>query len=119
MLQEVIQDKNQQEVIFGDMHNENVSHPNYYNKNGRKECIVEMEEKYGAEMTAVFCLMNAYKYIYRAGEKDGNSEMQDNLKAKWYFDYANKLISSYGTLFWNNDRIEDSELYLDIREMLG
>ena len=39
---------------------------------------------------------------------------QDNLKAKWYFDYANKLISSYGTLFWNNDRIEDSELYLDI-----
>ena len=119
VLQEVIQDKNQQEVIFGDMHNENVSHPNYYNKNGRKECIVEMEEKYGAEMTAVFCLMNAYKYLYRAGDKDGNSAMQDNLKAKWYFDYANKLISSYGTLFWNNDRIEDSELYLDIREMLG
>ena len=38
---------------------------------------------------------------------------------KEYFDYANKLISSYGTLFWNNERIEDSELYLDIREMLG
>ena len=119
VLQEVIQDKNQQEVIFGDMHNENVSHPNYYNKNGRKECIVEMEEKYGAEMTAVFCLMNAYKYLYRAGEKDGNSEMQDNLKAKWYFDYANKLIKEYGGLFVNKMSIQDSDLYLDIREMLG
>ena len=98
---------------------EYINHPSHYLKGGRKECIVEMEEKYGAEMTAVFCLMNAYKYLYRAGEKDGNTAMQDNLKAKWYFDYANKLISSYGTLFWNNDRIEDSELYLDIREMLG
>ena len=98
---------------------EYIDHPSHYTKGGRKECIVEMEEKYGAEMTAIFCLTNAYKYLYRAGEKDGNPEIQDNLKAKWYFDYANKLISSYGTLFWNNDRIEDSELYLDIREMLG
>ena len=98
---------------------EQVNHPSHYQKNGRKECIVEMEEKYGAEMTVVFCLMNAYKYLYRAGEKDGNTAMQDNLKAKWYFDYANKLISSYGTLFWNNERIEESELYLDIMEMKG
>ena len=98
---------------------EYINHPPHYLKGDRKECIVEMEEKYGAEMTAIFCLTNAYKYLYRAGEKDGNPEIQDNLKAKWYFDYANKLISSYGTLFWNNDRIEDSELYLDIREMLG
>ena len=98
---------------------EQVNHPSYYQKNGRKECIVEMEEKYGAEMTAVFCLMNAYKYLYRAGEKDGNSVMQDNLKAKWYFDYANKLIKEYGGLFVNKMSIQDSDLYLDIREMLG
>ena len=97
---------------------EQVNHPSHYQKNGRKECIVEMEEKYGAEMTAVFCLMNAYKYIYRAGEKDVNSEMQDNLKAKWCFDYANKLIKEYGGLFVNTMSIQDSDLYLDIREML-
>ena len=98
---------------------EYINHPSHYLKGGRKECIVEMEEKYGAEMTAVFCLMNAYKYLYRAGEKDGNSEMQDNLKAKWYFDYANKLIKEYGGLFVNNMSIQYSDLYLDIREMLG
>ena len=97
---------------------EYINHPSYYQKNGRKECIMEMEEKYGAEMTAVFCLMNAYKYLYRAGEKDGNSEMQDNLKAKWCFDYANKLINEYGGLFVNTMSIQDSDLYLDIREIL-
>ena len=98
---------------------EYINHPSHYLKGGRKECIVEMEEKYGAEMTAVFCLMNAYKYLYRAGEKDGNSEMQDNLKAKWYFDYANKLIKEYGGLFVNKMPIQESELYEDIKEMLG
>ena len=35
---------------------EMVSHPSHYNKAGRKECIVEMEEKYGAEATAIIIL---------------------------------------------------------------
>ena len=98
---------------------EYINHPPHYLKGDRKECIVEMEEKYGAEMTAIFCLTNAYKYLYRAGEKDGNSAMQDNLKAKWYFDYANKLIKEYGGLFVNKMSIQDNELYEDIKEMLG
>lgn len=68
-----------------------VNHPSHYNKSGRKECIVEMEERYGAEYTAIFCLMNAYKYLYRAGEKFGNPARQDLNKAKWYFAYAKKL----------------------------
>ena len=63
--------------------------------------------------------VNHPSHYHRAGEKDGNSEMQDNLKAKWYFDYANKLIKEYGGLFVNTMSIQDSDLYLDIREMLG
>lgn len=97
---------------------EMVSHPSHYNKAGRKECIVEMEEKYGAEATAIFCLTNAYKYIYRAGDKFGNPARQDTDKAKWYFDYANKLIAKYGILAFNGIRIEGTDLYLDIKEML-
>ena len=96
-----------------------VNHPSHYNKAGRKECIVEMEDKYGAEATAIFCLTNAYKYLYRAGDKFGNSANQDVAKAQWYFDYANKLIAKYGILAFNGIRIEDSDLYLDIKEMLG
>ena len=67
---------------------EMVSHPRHYNLPNRKECIVEMEEKYGTFITAVFCLTNAYKYLYRAGTKDGNSREQDISKAKWYFDWV-------------------------------
>ena len=97
---------------------EQVNHPSHYCKAGRKECIVEMEEKYGAEATAIFCLTNAYKYLYRAGNKFGNSANQDVAKAQWYYDYANKLIAKYGILAINGIRIENSDLYLDIKEML-
>lgn len=51
---------------------EQVNHPSHYQKAGRKECIVGMEEKYGGEYTAMFCLMTAYKYLYRAGDKENN-----------------------------------------------
>lgn len=97
---------------------EMVSHPSHYNKAGRKECIVEMEEKYGPEVTAIFCLTNAYKYLYRAGNKADNPMEQDKSKAKWYYDYANKLIDKYGILAINGMSIEHTDLYLDIREMM-
>lgn len=69
----------------------NVDHPAHYNQEGRKECIVEMREKFGDIATYWFCKLNAYKYAYRAGSKDGNSEEQDNAKIQWYEDYAEKL----------------------------
>ena len=98
--------------------NNQVNHPKHYSKPGRKECIVEMEEKYGAEYTAMFCLTNSYKYLYRAGEKADNSYEQDRNKAKWYFDYTNKLIAKYGTLAFNDMWIDETDLYLDIQGML-
>lgn len=69
----------------------NVDHPSHYNQEGRKECIVEMREKFGDLAVYWFCKLNAYKYGYRAGTKDGNSEEQDKAKIKWYDDYAEKL----------------------------
>ena len=97
---------------------EMVNHPSHYNIPGRKECIVEIEEKYGAEVTAIFCLTNAYKYLYRAGNKDGNTKEQDISKARFYFDYANKLINGYGILDFNGTKIDGSNLYLEINGML-
>ena len=97
---------------------EMVNHPSHYQQAGRKECIVEMEEKYGGEITAIFCLTNSYKYLYREGEKEFNPGERDRKKAQWYFDYANKLIAKYGILFVNRIRVEDSELYADIDKML-
>ena len=45
------------------MLSEQVYHPDHYNLPGRKECIVEMEEKFGVKETFHFELLNAYKYI--------------------------------------------------------
>ena len=52
---------------------EAVNHPQHYQKEGRKECIKEMEELFGVYQTCIFALLSAYKYIYRAGEKEGNT----------------------------------------------
>lgn len=67
-----------------------ISHPSYYN-NGRKECIVEMQENFGTLALISFCVLNAHKYYYRKGKKEGNSVGQDIQKAQWYINYARNL----------------------------
>jgi hypothetical protein len=67
---------------------EMVNHPSHYNISGRKECIVEMLEKFGKEKVITFCELNAYKYHYRHEMKNGQEDLD---KAKWYEDYAEKL----------------------------
>ena len=62
---------------------DNVNHPAHYNREGRKECIVEMQELFGVEAVKNFCLLNAYKYLYRNGLKSGAKT--DLAKSKWYF----------------------------------
>mgnify|MGYP002861101768 CR=1 FL=1 len=74
------------------MENSNINHPSHYNVVGRKECIVEIQEKYGIEILITFCLTNAYKYLYRAGNKENNSYEQDIQKAQWYFDYIKNYM---------------------------
>lgn len=69
-----------------------VNHPSHYNIAGKRECIEAMKEDYGELITTIFCLTNAYKYLYRAGMKEGNSQAQDIAKAKWYYYYQKELI---------------------------
>lgn len=61
--------------------NENVNHPAHYNIPGRKECIVEMLDKFGYEKLTAFCQLNAYKYRYRHELKNGQEDLD---KAEWY-----------------------------------
>lgn len=63
---------------------EMVHHPDHYNRPGQKECIVEMEEKFGPRAVMYFCLLSRYKYLYRCGLKDGIT--QELSKANWYRD---------------------------------
>lgn len=71
---------------------EQVNHPAHYNIAGKRECIEAMKEDYGELITTIFCLTSAYKYLYRAGMKEGNSQAQDIAKAKWYYDYQGELV---------------------------
>lgn len=71
---------------------ENVNHPKHYNLPDRKECIEELRDLYGDEITLTFCLTNAYKYLYRAGQKN-NAFDEDVSKAGWYIDYAERKLN--------------------------
>lgn len=68
-----------------------VNHPSHYN-NGGIECIDAMVSAFGEESVTEFCKLNAFKYIWRAGSKAGNSETQDLRKAIWYLNKAVELI---------------------------
>ena len=70
---------------------EQVEHPKHYKKEGRKECIEEMVEKFGESAVYIWCALNHYKYNYRKGDKEGNSEEQDTKKGEWYINFAKKL----------------------------
>lgn len=59
-----------------------VDHPKYYLREGAIECIDEMELVFGPEATANFCLLNCWKYRYRAGLK--NNGYEDLEKSDWY-----------------------------------
>ena len=48
----------------------NVNHPKHYNQGGI-ECWDAMEAAYGRESVKTFCKLNAFKYIWRANEKNG------------------------------------------------
>ena len=69
------------------MQREKVNHPNHYNQ-GQFECIAVMESIYGIEATMNFCLLCAFKYIWRTNNKDG---IQDIDKAIWYLQKYKEL----------------------------
>lgn len=64
-----------------------VNHPSHYNQ-GKYECIEVMEEVFGKEAVEHFCLLNAFKYVWRSGHKNG---MEDLKKASFYLDYLEKM----------------------------
>lgn len=69
-------------IVFSD----NVDHPNHYA--GKYECIDVMESLYGTEAVKDFCLLNAFKYIWRTQKKNG---LEDIKKATWYLKKYVKL----------------------------
>lgn len=75
------------ELIHDDTHDgETVNHPNHYNSG--MECIDEMLLIFGKEATEHFCLLNAWKYRYRAIDKNGKEDLE---KSHWYINKYKEL----------------------------
>lgn len=72
-----------------------VNHPSHYNIPGKKECIDEMLDNLGRLGVYFFDRGNEYKYVYRAGLKDGESREKDIDKAKWYCSHASEVERSW------------------------
>lgn len=58
-----------------------VNHPPHY-ETGKFECFDVMREVYGDDAVRDFCLLNAFKYLYRCERKGKKAE--DVKKAVWY-----------------------------------
>ena len=82
-----------------------VNHPPHYDGKTSMECIDVMEIAFGTEAVAHFCLLNAFKYVWRHQHKNG---LEDLEKAMWYlnrFDmmasegcFDKALVEAYGKL---------------------
>ena len=74
------------ELIDDEVYDENdkVNNPSHYQsmmKDPNIDCITAMRAAFGDYETAVFCKLNAFKYVWRASSKNGNEDIQ---KAIWY-----------------------------------
>ena len=79
---------------------DNVNHPSHYEDSTSIECIEAMEITFGKFNVTVFCVLNAYKYIWRHKHKNG---LEDLEKAQWYLD----RVESYGVEDVNIDQLRD------------
>lgn len=68
---------------------EEINHPDRY-AGGNFECIDVMLDVFGADAVKHFCILNAFKYVWRAEKKNG---VEDIKKAVWYL---NKYIELGG-----------------------
>ena len=74
--------------------NSNVDHPAHYNR-GNIECIDAMIAAFGKVEVAVFCKINAFKYLWRAENKGKYKE--DIEKSAWYINKANELTTDFSS----------------------
>ena len=66
-----------------------VNKPEHY-ANTKVECIDAMESVFGTEAVKAFCFCNAFKYHWRAKDKNGEEDLR---KAAWYMDKYKELVN--------------------------
>lgn len=62
--------------------------PSHYKDSCSLECIETMLVAFGYEYVYYFCLINAYKYMWRYKNKNGEEDVR---KAEWYLNKAKEI----------------------------
>lgn len=88
---------------------DNVNHPAHYADSCSVECIDSMVLSWGFFYTSIYCQINAYKYLWRYKNKNGEEDLD---KAEWYLNKSDEL----NTLGDNDEWI--SEKNIQLNEML-
>ena len=97
---------------------DNVNHPKHYEGSTSLECIECMEVIFGYKIVAYFCLCNAFKYMWRYKNKNGEEDLN---KAGWYLNWVERKVNlnfvfepSFMQIF---ERISD--LYVNIKDKIA
>ena len=77
--------------------------PAHYGRENAMECIDEMIFIFGEHAVMDFCLLNVWKYRYRAGAKNGQEDLE---KSDWYMAKYKELSEKY------INRIKDAPIKL-------
>ncbi len=71
---------------------DNVNHPNHYTQTSL-ECIDVMCAMFGEYAVVYFCFCNAFKYMWRYKNKNGEEDLN---KAQFYLDWVNNNMCERG-----------------------
>ena len=74
---------------------EQVNHPSHYNRENAMEAIDEMILVFGKGAVKHFCLCNAWKYRYRAADKNGEEDLK---KSDWYMNKYKELCDNTSSI---------------------
>jgi hypothetical protein len=67
-----------------------INHPPHYCREGGMECLDEMKLIFGEQALKHFCLLNAWKYRYRASSKNGEEDLK---KSDFYLNKYKELVT--------------------------
>lgn len=77
---------------------DNVNRPKHYAA-GKFECIDVMLAIFGVKMVSAFCILNAFKYIFRHKLKNG---IEDIRKSIWYLNKYVELQNDAPPMEWGD-----------------
>ena len=91
-----------------------VNHPNHYANTCSLECIEVMEIIYGRRELFDYCKINAFKYIWRYKNKNGNEDLE---KANWYCNKSIVLLNEMYERTGNSKQISDSDYFNEKKQI--